>query len=231
MEERKVKNIDEILGEYLEHEKMRLKERTFRDYEYIIHLFKLYLNGYGYLYLNEEDTKLFEAHVDEDEECFTKLFGQDKLTESEIREFLDYFIIRKVMGSESLMKDAIRVMKKFSKWMIVNHYTTEDQQDYFDEVKDLPKVEKLNDLIFDHTKTTPDLQYEDVMDSSFIVDKIEKGKLWLTDDFSSSHALIGPVLVTKEISDLCQEGWRINLVIGKSSKGWYILESGNVYRY
>ncbi|WP_156291049.1 hypothetical protein [Oceanobacillus salinisoli] len=59
--------------------------------------------------------------------------------------------------------------------------------------------------------------------------KIEKGKLWLEDDFGTD--MIGPVVVTKEISDLCQEGWRINLVIGKSSNGWHILESGNVYRY
>jgi len=134
------------------------------------------------------------------------------------------------MGPESLIKKAVRVMKKFSKWMNEKNYSKDDYQDYFEEVKDLPKVEKLAQLIYHCARNAPELQYEDVINSSFLVSKIEKGKLWLEDDLDGTE-VIGPVLVTKGISDLCQEGWRINMEIGKTSKGWYILESGNVYRY
>jgi len=224
-----LKTIDAILDEFLQEQKLRMKERTFRDYDDVIYLFKEYLNRYGFQYLDNEGQKRWKAQFEEDEACFTKLFGKGELTEYKISEFLDYFMIRKVMASESLMKNAVRVMKRFSKWLTEKGFSDDDYQDYFEEVKDLPKVEKLAELIFDYARNTPELQYEDVIDSSFLVKKIEKGKLWLEDDFGAD--MIGPVLVTKEISDLCQEGWRINLEIGKSKGSWYILESGNVYRY
>jgi len=225
-----LKNINAILDEFLEEQKTRLKERTFRDYEDVIFLFREYLNGYAYQYLDDENRKKWEAQWEEGEAFFTELFGQDELTENQISEFLDYFLIRKVMGPESLIKKAVRVMKKFSKWMNEKNYSKDDYQDYFEEVKDLPKVEKLAQLIYHCARNAPELQYEDVINSSFLVSKIEKGKLWLEDDLDGTE-VIGPVLVTKGISDLCQEGWRINMEIGKTSKGWYILESGNVYRY
>ncbi|KPH73474.1 MULTISPECIES: hypothetical protein [Bacillaceae] len=225
-----MKNINAILDEFLEEQKTRLKERTFRDYEDVIFLFREYLNGYAYQYLDDENRKKWEAQWEEGEAFFTELFGQDELTENQISEFLDYFLIRKVMGPESLIKKAVRVMKKFSKWMNEKNYSKDDYQDYFEEVKDLPKVEKLAQLIYHCARNAPELQYEDVINSSFLVSKIEKGKLWLEDDLDGTE-VIGPVLVTKGISDLCQEGWRINMEIGKTSKGWYILESGNVYRY
>lgn len=225
-----MKNIDTILDEFLEEQRLRLKERTFRDYDDIISLFKIYLNRYAYQNLDEEKRKKWEAEFEKDDECFTNLFGADEITEFKIEEFLDYFLIRKVMGSESLLKNAVRVMKKFSKWMTKQNYSSDDYHAYFDEAKELPKVEKLADLIFEHARKSPDVEYEDVLDSSFIVSKIEVRKLWLEDDFSSADEAIGPVLVTKEISDLSQVGWRINMVIGKSKGNWYILETGNVYR-
>ncbi|WP_138417756.1 hypothetical protein [Aquibacillus sediminis] len=206
-----------------------MKEKTFREYEGVLFLFKDYLNMYGYLTLDDEKRKRWEAQFEEDEESFTKLFGQEEITEYQISEFLDYFMIRKVVASKSLMKNSVRVMKKFSKWMTEEGFSDHNYQDFFEEAKDLPKVEKLAELLFYYARNAPQLPYEDVIESSFLVEKIEKEKLWLEDDFGAD--MIGPVLVSKEISNLCQEGWRINLEIGKSADNWYILESGNVYRY
>jgi len=53
--------------------------------------------------------------------------------------------------------------------------------------------------------------------------------LWVTEAFDGEKH-IGPVSVSKQISDLCKKGWDINLVIGLYQGKWYILESGNVYR-
>ncbi|WP_156291050.1 hypothetical protein [Oceanobacillus salinisoli] len=150
-----MKNIDTILDEFLEQQKMRLKDRTFRDYEDIVFLFKDYLNGYGYLSLDNEKHKKWEEQFEKDEACFTQIFGQEELTGYQMSEFLDYFMIRKVMASESLMENAVRVMKRLSKWMTEKGFSNDDYQDYFQEVKDLPKVEKLAELIFNHARNTP----------------------------------------------------------------------------
>jgi hypothetical protein len=223
-----MKSIDEILEEFLEAQKNRLKERTFRNYEDIIFLFKTYLNGYGYMYLDEDKGIKWKAAYEKDEEAFTKLFGQEELGEYQMSEFLDYFMIRKVMASESHMKNAVRVMKKFSKWL-TEQYDSDVGVDLFEEAEDLPKMQKLAELIFDHAQRSPEVEYEQMTDSSFIIDKIGKGKLWVEDDLNGGIA--GPVLVTKEISALCKEGWRLNMVIGKTTAGWHILVSGNVYPY
>jgi hypothetical protein len=62
----------------------------------------------------------------------------------------------------------------------------------------------------------------------FPVTKIQPGKLWLK-DYSGQEGKIGPVFVSDEISSLCKVGWMISLKLGKTRKGWEILESGNVY--
>jgi hypothetical protein len=103
-------------------------------------------------------------------------------------------------------------------------------KDYFGDAKDLPNVEKLAELIFQHAKKSPRKQYSDILEGYFSVRDIEQGQLWL-DEQLGDKTNIGPVLVSKQISDLCQKGWRINLAIGKHQESWYILESGNVYPY
>ncbi|MEA3325632.1 MAG: hypothetical protein U9Q37_10995 [Euryarchaeota archaeon] len=40
---------------------------------------------------------------------------------------------------------------------------------------------------------------------------------------------IGPVTVSDEISSICKVGWTICLEMGRTSDGWVMLGSGNVY--
>src|SRR5699024_7771013 len=142
-------------------------------------------------------------------------------------------MIRKVMSSESLMKSAVRVMKKLNKWLFENHYfdqiTYNELKEYFGEANDLPKVEKLSDLIFDYARMSPDKPYEEILQDYFNVADIAKGQLWLDQAFGD-RTNIGPVHVSTQISDLCQKGWELNLVIGLYKGTWYVLESGFAYR-
>lgn len=149
-------SIDTILDQFLQEQSKRLKQRTLRDYEDVISLFQDYLNHYAYQFLRDNEREKFEEQFDEDNDCFTKMFDHDKLEPSVISEFLDYFIIRKVMSGEEFMKIAVRVMKKLTKWLYESDYVDQDTYnefiDYFEDAKDLPNVEKLAELIFHHSK-------------------------------------------------------------------------------
>ena len=131
----KMKTIKQVLGEFLKEQQARLKPSTYRGYEDAMYLFKHYLNDYAYQYLGEKDSKLFDKLYDENKE-FCEIFGPDKISLSEISEFLDYFMIRKVMGSKGLMKTVGRVMRKFVKWMSENGYINEEEYENTAEIVD-----------------------------------------------------------------------------------------------
>lgn len=191
--------------------------------------FREYLNHYAYQYLDHAETEKWQELSMQDEQCFTKIFGADKLDEMVFSEFLDYFLIRKVMGGKYCMKKSVRVMKKLSSWLKEKQYTDEDYKEYFKEASDLPNVGELAELIYEHAMKSPEKEYDEILDGYFSVLHLENKKLWLEEELGDGTN-IGPVFVSKEISDLCKPGWTLNLVIGKDKTGWYILESGNVYR-
>jgi len=191
------------------------------------------LNSYAYQYLDDKDSKLFDKLYNEKNKEFCELFGPDKIGSSEIGEFLDYFMIRKVMGSEELMKTVGRVMRKFVKWMNEKGYMNEGEYDnsaeIVDELKDeLPKVVELSSLIYEYIEDNPPEEFSESVDGYFRVIKIEPRKLWL-DDYIGCGGTLGPVSVSTEISSMCKEGWVIYLELGKTSKGWQMLVSGTVY--
>jgi hypothetical protein len=228
-----MKTTKQVFEEFLKEQQTRLKQRTYRGYENAIYFFELCLNGYAHQYLNEKDSKLFDKLHNENNKEFCEIFGPDKIGSSEIGEFLDYFMIKKVMGSKELMKTVGRVMQKFVKWMYEKEYMLEEEYknvvEIVDELKDeLPKVEELSNLIYDYIQNNAPEDFTQTVDGYFRVTKIEHSKLWL-EDYMGSGKEIGPVFVSTEISSICKVGWVICLEIGKTSKGWEMLESGCVY--
>ena len=228
-----METIKQVFEEFLEEQQVRLKPRTYGGYEDAIYLFEQCLNSYAYQYLDDKDSKLFDKLYNEKNKEFCELFGPDKIGSSEIGEFLDYFMIRKVMGSEELMKTVGRVMRKFVKWMNEKGYMNEGEYDnsaeIVDELKDeLPKVVELSSLIYEYIEDNPPEEFSESVDGYFRVIKIEPRKLWL-DDYIACGGTLGPVSVSTEISSMCKEGWVIYLELGKTSKGWQMLVSGTVY--
>jgi len=228
-----METIKQVFKEFLEEQQVRLKPRTYGGYEDAIYLFEQCLNSYAYQYLDDKDSKLFDKLYNEKNKEFCELFGPDKIGSSEIGEFLDYFMIRKVMGSEELMKTVGRVMRKFVKWMNEKGYMNEGEYDnsaeIVDELKDeLPKVVELSSLIYEYIEDNPPEEFSESVDGYFRVIKIEPRKLWL-DDYIGCGGTLGPVSVSTEISSMCKEGWVIYLELGKTSKGWQMLVSGSVY--
>jgi len=222
-----MKPIKQVLGEFLEEQEARLKPKTYRGYADAIFLFEQCLNGYAYQGLNKKDSERFDNLYNDEHKEFCAVFGPDKIGPSEIGEFLDYFMIRKVMGSKELMKTVGTVMRRLVKWMGEKGYMQAEKSEVtaerVDELKDeLPKVKELSDLIHEYILQHPVGDFSEIKDSYFRVTKVKPGKLWLEDD-------IGPVIVSIEISSLCKVGWVISLELGKTRKGWEILGSGNVY--
>jgi len=228
-----MKTIEKVLEDFLREQKARLKPKTYRGYKSAIELFKDYLNGYAYLGLDEEDSQTFDELYNKEGKEFCQIFEYDKIDSFQISEFLGYFMIRKVMGSKELMKTVVRVMRRFAKWMREKDYINEEKYEMLDGTiddfkDDLPKVVELSDLIYEYTQYAPPVDFTDTVEGYFTVVKIQPGKLWL-EDYSGQEEKIGPVSVSDEISSLCKEGWTLSLKLGKTKKGWQILESGNVY--
>jgi len=228
-----MKTIKQVFEEFLEEQQVRLKPRTYGGYNDAIYLFEQCLNSYAYQYLDDKDSKLFDKLYNEKNKEFCELFGPDKIGSSEIGEFLDYFMIRKVMGSKELMKTVGRVMRKFVKWMNEKGYMNEGEYDnsaeIVDELKDeLPEVVELSRLIYEYIEDNPPEEFSESVDGYFRVIKIEPRKLWL-EDYIACGGTLGPVSVSTEISSMCKEGWVIYLELGKTSKGWQMLVSGTVY--
>ncbi|MDP9386511.1 MAG: hypothetical protein M3Q48_00930 [Actinomycetota bacterium] len=223
-------SIDDVLSEFLAAQEQRLAERTFANYRSVVDLLRHCLNGYGHQYLDDDERRRYEAAVDAgDEDAFVHLFGPRKIVEG-LGEFLDYFMVRKVMAGEELLRAAGTVTKKLAKWMAANGYLDAAAADEAVErgtsaARDLPRAERLSRLLFDQAqrgaKDYGDVAEHDIVEDYFTIERVEPGTLWLTGDVG--------VKVTKEASSLAQPGWSVYLVLARTAQGWKLLESGNVY--
>ncbi len=89
----------------------------------------------------------------------------------------------------------------------------------------LPRAERLNAILYRVMQASPPLPGElgadDYYEDYALITKVEPGRLWFDGR--------GPVAVPDEASELAEEGWQVNVVLGRGSAGWQILELGNVY--
>ena len=224
-------SIEEVLSQFLAAQEQRLAARTFATYRAVVELLGDCLNGYGHQYLDDHERRRYEAAVDAgDEDAFVRLFGPEKIVEG-LGEFLDYFMVRKVMAGEELLRSAGTVTKKLAKWMAANGYLDaaaagEAVERGTSAARDLPRAERLSRLLFDQaqrgSKNDGDLADDDIVEDYFTIERVEPGVLWLTGD-------VGPLKVTKEASSLAQPGWSVYLVVARTRWGKRLLKSGNVY--
>ncbi len=226
------KTIEAVLDEFLKEQQKRLKPSTVRKYENIIDLFQSCLDGYGHQYLNKQEDALFDrlynAEGDEHRE-FCQVFGPGKIPGS-VDEFLNYFMIRKVMCGKELMQAAGTVIKKLGKWLKEKEYI---QSESAAEVvssgataaKELPATEELAWMLADYADCTA-VDCDEVIEDHFTIEAVEPGKLRLS-AFLGNDEIIVPV--SRNISNACRVGWSISGALGKTGKGWCILEAWNVY--
>ena len=108
-------SIEEVLTLFLKDQQKRLKPRTFNRYEEVIDLLRHCLNGHGYHDLdNSSEVALYEKLYFQKNLEFCFIFGPEKIVAS-LGNFLNYFMIRKVMASEALLQAAGIVTQKTGK--------------------------------------------------------------------------------------------------------------------
>ena len=226
------KTIEAVLDEFLEEQRKRLKPSTMRKYEDIVSLFKSCLNRYAYQSLDRQEdalfNRLYDAKGDEHRE-FCQIFGPEKIP-GNVGEFLDYFMVRKVMCGKELMRAAGTVIKKLGKWLEEKGYVeSESAVDVVSRgataAKELPATEELVWMLDDYADGTA-VDCDDVIEDHFVIDEVEPGKLHLS-TLSRDDKII--VSVSRNISDACRVGWTVSGAVGKKGRGWRILEVWNVY--
>ncbi|MFQ5771665.1 MAG: hypothetical protein ACE5HX_14110 [bacterium] len=230
-------NIEEVLDSFIEDRRRQLKPATTRKYEDIVKLFKDSMDGYAYQYLDKGEAALFDNVYNAEGEAhreFCQVFGPEKIP-SNVGEFLGYFMPRKVMCGKELMKAAGTVMKKLGKWLNEQGYIDDEWAENMvkrgaEAVTNLPAAEELAEMLYEYANAHPTSKWTDEIEDYFTVEKVEPGKLHLSAFMDRGEDII-VVSVPKKITDLCKVGWDISLFLGKTSKGWKIIESGGVYTH
>jgi hypothetical protein len=224
--------IDEALDAFLAEQRERLSRKTLRNYEEVVFLLRSSLNSYAYDSLDEVEQRRWRKAFDAgDEEAFTKLFGPEKVVEH-LGEFLGYFMVRKVMAGQDLLRASGTVTKRLASWLHEHGYISEDEradgvERAGDAARELPRADRLGQLLHEETEQTPPFDPDDVPDERWVedflaIERVEPGALWFEDG-------IGPVRVSREASDLAEVGWGVNIVLAQLRGEWRIVELGFVY--
>lgn len=224
-------SIEKVFAEFLKDQQKRLKTRTLHRYEEVVDLLRHCLNGYGYHELdNSSEVALYEKLYFQKNLEFCYIFGPDKILPS-LSNFLNYFMIRKVMASEALLQAAGTVAKKLVRWLEEHGHIDDDQaarggRIASEAARELPAAERLARLLYEYAQNHAPRYWTSELDDYFTIEKVHAGILILS---SGSMSGIVEVRVPKEITDHCRLGWQVNLLLGKTRNGWCILETGNVY--
>ena len=150
----KTPTIAEVLAAYLADEKARLAAKTYGLYADVIELLQHSLNGYAADSLDKDGYKLWEDLFNADGDRhreFCDIFGPEHIL-PHIGEFLNYFMVSKVMAGQDLLRASGTVTKKLAKWLAdKGHATAEEVEDTMergaDAARDLPRADKLSALL------------------------------------------------------------------------------------
>ena len=222
-----------VLAQFLADQRKRLTPKTFARYEYVVELLQHCLDGYAYQSLNKADSKLFDrlfnAKGDEHRE-FCQVFGPEHILQN-VGQFLDYFMIRKVIAGKEIIRSAGTVTKKLAAWLAEKGYAAatdvEDAKEHgAAAARDLPKAEELAMRLYRLAEDQERGDEDDEIEDHFLLTRVEPGKIWLA---GMDGRELGPIQVPEDISRRCTVGWTISGVVGRLGKKWQIVEAWTVY--
>ena len=227
-------NIRRVLEEFLDEQRDGLRPRTLARYEAVLDLLRSHLNGYAHEGLSAPEAARFERSYNaegKEHREFCDLFGPEKIVEN-LGSFLGYFMIRKVVGSESLLRSTGTVTKKLIQWLLEKGHIDQEMADKALEIameaaRELPAAERLARMLYEYAQSHAPRHWTTELDDYFTVEEVEANCLYLSG--MDSETGIVEVTVPREIVEHCKVGWQINLLLGETRSGWRILETGNVY--
>jgi hypothetical protein len=107
--------IKDVFDQFLAEQQAHLAPKTYRDYASVIELFERQLEGYAWNTL-ANGQQAYET-AQQKGQRFIELYDHTHIPDN-VREFLDYFVPRKVMASnEFILKTCPRVIRKLLRWM------------------------------------------------------------------------------------------------------------------
>jgi hypothetical protein len=226
-------SISGVLAAYLADEKQRLSAKIYGQYADVIDLLQHSLNRYAANSLDKGKYALWEQHFDAEGAHhgeFCDIFGPEHILPN-VGEFLNYFMIRKVMAGQDLMRASGTVTKKLAKWLAAKGYATADEAGDAVErgaaaARDLPRAEKLAALLYQFTSSKYFPEDSDIEDQ-FEIKRVEPGKVWL-ESFDDGR-LLGPISLPAEATKLCQVGWNLSGAVRRRGKTWLLVEAWTVY--
>ena len=131
------------------------------------------------------------------------------------------------------LKASVKVISELVNWLHTNGYM--DDGDYNETVKilselksDVLKAKELAILFLEYIESHPVNKYTEELSGEFLIDEIEPGKLMLSEDLILGQ-IVGPVIVSQEISSKAKVGWTVYLTVGKTGHTWKPLGVGSVY--
>jgi len=135
--------IKEVFEQFLAEQQSRLAPKTYRDYASVIELFEHQLEGYAWNNL-ANGQQAYET-AQKKGKSFIDLYDHTHIADN-VREFLDYFVPRKVMaGHEFILKTCPRVIRKFLRWMREKQlvdFTNDEIQSMCENQQQFPESDK-----------------------------------------------------------------------------------------
>src|SRR3989337_1639797 len=134
--------IDKSMQLFLKDISDKRSPKTVQKYQDVLSLFHDYLASYAELSYEEHKDKGIVLTAETQE-----------LEDGQVSDFLEWFLIRKVMGPHWLMTSAPGIMKAYIKWLDSKGLLAEGSMDDIVEIsrkttKDLPRVEKAASLLY-----------------------------------------------------------------------------------
>ena len=163
--------IDQVLEEFLTEQEERLALRTYGQYETVIELLREYLERY----VTPSDPALAkavdEAHRTGTEYAVCGLCPPREIVDN-IDDFLSWFMVRKVLAGQNLMRAAGTVTRRLGKWLYEHNYIGgDDATVYQDETtrlsRSLPKAKALRDKVVQWVDGLPKMKSEKTYDGHF----------------------------------------------------------------
>jgi hypothetical protein len=224
--------IDGVLTEFLAAQRERLSDRTFQRYEEVVDLLRHSLDGYAYNSLDHDERRRWEAEFESHEEgAFCRLFGPEKIPEH-LGEFLDYFMVRKVIAGQELLKASGTVTGKLVRWLADHGYiddqtAVEASGHAREAARDLPIADRLATLLDEVTERAPEIDPDTVAAEDWVEDyleiaDVEPGQIWFDGG-------VGPIAVPRKTSDLARPGWSASITAARIAGRWHLIEVGTVY--
>ena len=209
--------ISDVLAAFLADEKERVRPDTFDLHAQAIELLQASLDGYAANSLEPEDHELWERHFNangDQHREFCEIFGPEHILPN-VGEFLGYFMIRKVMADEDLLRASGTVTERLAGWLEAKGFVEAAETEEAIErsaaaAHELPKAERLATLLHELTSSRYSPENSDI-EGQFDIERVEPGKVWLTNIDGGRQSV--PVSLPKEFGRMLSThaGWGMRI--------------------